>query len=158
MFSIDMGGCDIVLGADWLRTLGLILMDFKALTMQFDHEGHQYKFQGITVGSPEVISSHHMEKPLKKVVLVSFPNSMLYKQPRHPRCCMTSKLSFLNIKWYFPLPKDSLLPTVFMNIPFPLYSESFLPISIHIATPFHKKMKLRKWSRNSLMQELSALV
>jgi hypothetical protein len=66
MFSINMGGCDIVLGADWLRNLGPILMDFKALTMQFDQEGHQYKFQGITAGSPEVISSHHMEKLLKK--------------------------------------------------------------------------------------------
>jgi hypothetical protein len=67
MFVIDMGGCDIVLGADWLRTLGPILMDFKALTMQFEQEGDQYKFQGITVGSPEVISSHRMEKILKKV-------------------------------------------------------------------------------------------
>jgi hypothetical protein len=66
MFSIDMGSCDIVLGADWLRTLGPILMDFKVLTMQFDQEGHQYKFQGIIVGSPEVISSHRMEKLLKK--------------------------------------------------------------------------------------------
>jgi hypothetical protein len=28
MFSIDMGGCDIVLGDEWLRTLGPILMDF----------------------------------------------------------------------------------------------------------------------------------
>jgi hypothetical protein len=36
MFAIDMGGCDIVLGAYWLRTLGPILMDFKELTMQFD--------------------------------------------------------------------------------------------------------------------------
>jgi hypothetical protein len=33
MFSIDMGGCDIVLGADRLRTVGPILMDFKELTM-----------------------------------------------------------------------------------------------------------------------------
>jgi hypothetical protein len=66
MFAIDMGGCDIVLGVDWLRTLGPILMDFNVLTMQFDQEGHQYKFQGITVGSPEVIISHRMEKLLKK--------------------------------------------------------------------------------------------
>jgi hypothetical protein len=66
MFAIDMGGCDIVLGADWLRTLGPILMDFKDLTIQFDQEGHQYKFQGITSDSPEIISSHHMEKLLKK--------------------------------------------------------------------------------------------
>jgi hypothetical protein len=41
-------------------------MDFKELTMQFDQEGHQYKFQGITVGSLEVISSHRLEKLLKK--------------------------------------------------------------------------------------------
>jgi hypothetical protein len=66
MFSIDMGGCDIVLGAYWIRTLGPILMDFKDLTMQFDQEGHQYKFQGITRISPKIISSHCMEKLLKK--------------------------------------------------------------------------------------------
>jgi hypothetical protein len=29
MFSIDMGSCEIVLGAEWLRTLGPILMYFK---------------------------------------------------------------------------------------------------------------------------------
>jgi hypothetical protein len=66
MFTIDMGGCDIMLGVDWLKTLGPILMDFKKLTMQFYQEDHQYKFQGITAGSPEVISSHRMEKLLKK--------------------------------------------------------------------------------------------
>jgi hypothetical protein len=55
-----------VLGADWLRTLGPILMDFRKLTMKFNQGGHQYKFQGITVGSPEVISSHRIEKLLKK--------------------------------------------------------------------------------------------
>jgi hypothetical protein len=27
MFAIDMGGCDIVLGAEWLRTLGPITME-----------------------------------------------------------------------------------------------------------------------------------
>jgi hypothetical protein len=71
MFSIDMGGCEIVLGAEWLHTLCPILMDSKDLTMQFQQEGQQYKFQQykfqqITTGSPEIISSHHMEKILKK--------------------------------------------------------------------------------------------
>jgi hypothetical protein len=66
MFAMNMGGCEIMLGADWIRTLGPILMDFKDLTMQFDQEGNQYKFKGITVGSLEIISSHHMEKLLKK--------------------------------------------------------------------------------------------
>jgi hypothetical protein len=66
MFAIDMGGCDIVLGVEWLRTLGPILMDFQNLTMQFDQGGHKHKFQGITAGSPEIISSHRMEKLLNK--------------------------------------------------------------------------------------------
>jgi hypothetical protein len=66
MFSIDMGSCDIVLGAKCIRTLGPILMDFKELTMQFDQEGNKYKFQGIITGSPDIISSHRMEKMLKK--------------------------------------------------------------------------------------------
>jgi hypothetical protein len=66
MFAIDMGGCDIVLGVEWLKTLGSILMDFQNLTMQFDQGSHTHKFQGITAGSPEIISSHRMEKLLKK--------------------------------------------------------------------------------------------
>jgi hypothetical protein len=35
MFSIDMEGCHIVLGVEWLHSLGPILMDFKELTMQY---------------------------------------------------------------------------------------------------------------------------
>ena len=66
MFSIDMGGCDIVLGVEWLHTLGCILMDCKELTMQFQQEGQQYKFQGITAASPEIIGSHRMENLLEK--------------------------------------------------------------------------------------------
>jgi hypothetical protein len=52
ILSIDMGSCDIVLGAKWIRNLGPILMDFKELTMQFNQEGQQYKFQGITCWFP----------------------------------------------------------------------------------------------------------
>ena len=66
MFSIDMCGCDIVLGVEWLHTLGPITMDFKDLTMQFQQEGKKYKFQGITTGSLELIISHYIERLLKK--------------------------------------------------------------------------------------------
>jgi hypothetical protein len=61
-----------------------------------------------------------MEKLLKKVILVSLPNSTPYKPHRHPQCPKTYKPSFLNIKQYFPLPRDSLFPAMFMIIPFPL--------------------------------------
>jgi hypothetical protein len=66
MFAIDMGGCDIVHGAEWLCTLDTISMDFQKLTMQFQQEGQQHQFQGITVGSLEIISSHRMENLLRK--------------------------------------------------------------------------------------------
>jgi hypothetical protein len=151
MFSIDMGGYDIVLGANWLRTLDPILMDFRDLTMQFDQEGHQYKFQGITVSSPEIISSHRMENLLKKShsgVITQLHAIQAIETPSVPQDlqAILSKHQLV-----FPLPKASLLPMVFMIIPFPLYHEAFLPISFCIITPFPKKMKLRKWSKNSLM-------
>jgi hypothetical protein len=66
MFFINMDGCGIVLGVEWLLTLIPILMDFKDLTIKFQWEGHHYNFQGITTGSPEIIISHQMEKLLKK--------------------------------------------------------------------------------------------
>jgi hypothetical protein len=76
MFVIGMGGFDIVLGVEWLHTLGPITMYFKELTMQFQQESQQYKFQGITTGSPDIISSHAWKSYSKKVILTSFPNSI----------------------------------------------------------------------------------
>ena len=35
MFSLPLGGCDVVLGTQWLHTLGPILWDFVELWMQF---------------------------------------------------------------------------------------------------------------------------
>jgi len=35
MFSIEMGGCDIVLEVEWLCTLGPVTMNFKELYMSF---------------------------------------------------------------------------------------------------------------------------
>ena len=42
MFAIDMGICNIVLGDEWLSTLGLITMDFKELYMSFVKESHTH--------------------------------------------------------------------------------------------------------------------
>jgi hypothetical protein len=39
IFGIDMGGCDIMLGVEWLSIVGPILMYFKKLILQFDQEG-----------------------------------------------------------------------------------------------------------------------
>ena len=67
MFAIHMGGCDIVLGAEWLRTLGPITMDFQELYMSFKQNNHTHTLRGLQAGPPSIISSHRMEKLLKKV-------------------------------------------------------------------------------------------
>jgi hypothetical protein len=74
-----MGGCDIVFGVEWIHTLGPITMDFKELTMQFQQKGHWYKFQGITIGSVEIIISHQMENIQKNIISTVFPNSIPFK-------------------------------------------------------------------------------
>jgi len=66
MFAINMGGCDIVLGAEWFRTLGPITMDFQELYMSCKQNNHTHTLRGLQAGAPFIISSHRMEKLLKK--------------------------------------------------------------------------------------------
>ena len=42
MFSLPLGGCDAVLGAQWLHTLGPILWDFAELWMHFSINGTKH--------------------------------------------------------------------------------------------------------------------
>jgi hypothetical protein len=42
MFSISMGVCDIVLGVEWIHTLGPITMDYQELYMSFTQDSHSY--------------------------------------------------------------------------------------------------------------------
>jgi len=65
MFAIEMYGCDVVLGAKWLRTLGPITMDFQELYMSFKQNNHIHTLRGPQAGAPTIISSHRMEKLLK---------------------------------------------------------------------------------------------
>jgi len=66
MFFIDMGVCDIVLGAEWIHTLEPITIDFQELYMSFVKDCHTYLLQGIKANPPKIISSYRMEKILKK--------------------------------------------------------------------------------------------
>lgn len=57
MFVIEMEGYDIVQDDKWLHTLGPITMEFKELYLSFQQDGHHYKLQCITTGSPNIVSS-----------------------------------------------------------------------------------------------------
>lgn len=43
---LELGGMDMVLGVAWLSTLGNVIMDWKAMTMQFSYENELVKLQG----------------------------------------------------------------------------------------------------------------
>ncbi|KAF9671218.1 hypothetical protein SADUNF_Sadunf12G0024600 [Salix dunnii] len=61
-YLLSLGGYDAVLGAHWLRTLGLILWDFSKLTMEFRFQGKIYRLAGIPTRELFVLSCHKLEK------------------------------------------------------------------------------------------------
>lgn len=46
LYVLTMEGANVVLGVQWLETLGPVLTDYKQLSIQFDHQGTKVKFQG----------------------------------------------------------------------------------------------------------------
>ncbi|KAF8397183.1 hypothetical protein HHK36_016090 [Tetracentron sinense] len=62
---LDFGGCDMVLGAHWLRTLGPILWDFTNLWMQFRCKGADITFKGIKTSLPQIIKPANARKAIR---------------------------------------------------------------------------------------------
>jgi hypothetical protein len=66
MISIPMGGADVVLGIQWLQSLGTMDFNFQELFMKFSLEGNEIELRGITWKLGKVIISNDMTKLLKK--------------------------------------------------------------------------------------------
>ncbi|XP_020415503.1 uncharacterized protein LOC109948019 [Prunus persica] len=64
MLALPLGGCDIVLRVQWLRTLGPILWDFERLTMKFWHGNEQICLFSSKPQPPQPVSCHQMDKLL----------------------------------------------------------------------------------------------
>jgi hypothetical protein len=81
--------------------------------MQFQQDDQQYKLQGITTGSPEIISSHRMEKILKKghLGIISQLNSIkaIETPSMHPDLQYTLQTPeyFFHSPWNSPFPRCS---------------------------------------------------
>ncbi|XP_026417103.1 uncharacterized protein LOC113312574 [Papaver somniferum] len=65
--ALPLGGCDIVLGADWLRKLGDVTFNFSLLSIYFVHQGTPITLQG-TSSKPSLslLSASSLKKFLKK--------------------------------------------------------------------------------------------
>ncbi|KAG6484069.1 hypothetical protein ZIOFF_060863 [Zingiber officinale] len=66
LFFLPLDGCDVVLGAQWLRTLGDIIWNFSQLTMRFQDQGKEVCIRGKRQDTITSISSYQAERLLKK--------------------------------------------------------------------------------------------
>ena len=47
-YVLPVASCQVVLGVQWLETLGPMKIDYKKLNMQFNHKGQPYTFQRLS--------------------------------------------------------------------------------------------------------------
>jgi len=66
MLSIPMGGVDVVLGVQWLQSLGITAFNFQEILMKFSLEGKEVELRGIGGKPTKIISCNRMIKLLKK--------------------------------------------------------------------------------------------
>jgi len=63
-YLLPLGECDVVLGVEWLRTLGPILWDFAAMTMQFNLNASSVTLKGLSpTGLTMEDASHFLRSP-----------------------------------------------------------------------------------------------
>ena len=66
ILSIPMGGVDVVLGVQWLQSLGLINFNFQEIFLNFFWEGKEFELRGITQKQEKIIIYNGMKSILKK--------------------------------------------------------------------------------------------
>lgn len=59
---LPLGCCDMVLGIQWISTLGPIIWDFQKLRMEFMVEGKKHVLRGASNARMKVISDTHLDK------------------------------------------------------------------------------------------------
>ena len=69
---IPLGGCDMVLGVQWLSTLGPVKWDFKKLTMEFIFKGNSINLQGVPCQKVKIIDKPPSLKMLQTAAHLCF--------------------------------------------------------------------------------------
>jgi hypothetical protein len=59
MISIQMGGIDFVLGAQWLQSLGKVALNFQDLFKRFSSKGKEIELIGINILSNQNEAGRH---------------------------------------------------------------------------------------------------
>lgn len=66
MRVLELKGCDMVLGIQWLATLGPVQWDFKNLSIDFTLNNRRHVLRGGKQGESKLVDATHMQKLLQK--------------------------------------------------------------------------------------------
>jgi hypothetical protein len=66
MYAIPIGGVDVVLGIQWLRTLGTVSTNYNDLFMRLKLEGIEYELNGLKPPPSQIINLQRMKNIIKK--------------------------------------------------------------------------------------------
>ncbi|XP_038985807.1 uncharacterized protein LOC103721475 isoform X2 [Phoenix dactylifera] len=65
-YLLPLEGYDVVLGAQWLSTLGPIVWDFSKLQMKFDMGGKEVVLHGLSIPENKVVNNFQLERVARK--------------------------------------------------------------------------------------------
>ncbi|XP_061371285.1 uncharacterized protein LOC133313888 [Gastrolobium bilobum] len=72
LYVLDLNGADIVLGVQWLSTLGPVMTDYENLTMSFHHKSQPILLKGNTSLTPTPITNSQLHKLIGQEPVESF--------------------------------------------------------------------------------------
>ncbi|MCI13743.1 hypothetical protein A2U01_0034863, partial [Trifolium medium] len=62
LFVLPLSGADVVLGVQWLKSLGPVLTDYDKLTLQFVKDDKMIQIAGVPRATPEYASLHQLRR------------------------------------------------------------------------------------------------
>ena len=76
---LPIGGCQMVLGVDWLQTLDELTLNFKNQSVKFSTGGRVWELKGVQAGAVELVQADIMDKTLFQTAKGGFSMSAIKK-------------------------------------------------------------------------------
>lgn len=162
--TLSLGFSDVVLGVQWLSTLGPIIWDFPNLRIEFTFKSSKPVLRGVTPNDSKVISSSSLNKLIMQephialLHLCDLDNSISPQQSLDPATIFITlkhaiqkqtKIdhynAYLNLMHTFLMSRLLYLHTVKVSTTiFPWKQDLTLSTCIYISTPHYKKTPLTR--------------
>jgi hypothetical protein len=80
-YAVDLSDTDVVLGVQWMITLGKITTNYQTLEMGFrDHDGKKVVLRGMSTRAPRTVSAKRMERIFRHGEVAYAPECLITTQ------------------------------------------------------------------------------